>query len=195
MVVEGASGRQVYTLQSAEEPYRRLVEEMQEGAVVLTGRGDILYANARFSALVGEPLESVVGGRIARFVNASDRSEFEALLDAGSGRRRSRLIGSSFRHLRSESVADHHGVDQRHSLEPDRHRPDRSPCRQQQPRPCRARQPDEGRVHGDGGSRAAQSARRDQQCRPGARVDARRRRTCDRRAPGDRATSRPPYRS
>ena len=94
VVVEGSDGDQVYTLQGAEEPYRRLVEEMQEGAVVITGRGDILYVNARFSALVGEPLESVVGTRIVRFVNPSDRSEFEALLDAGSGRRRSRLISS-----------------------------------------------------------------------------------------------------
>jgi PAS domain S-box-containing protein len=94
VVVEGSGGHQVYTLQGAEEPYRRLVEEMQEGAVVITGRGDILYANARFSALVGEPLESVVGTRIVRFVNPSHRSEFEALLDAGSGRLRSRLIGS-----------------------------------------------------------------------------------------------------
>ena len=55
LVVEGAGGSQVYTLHSAEEPYRSLVEQMQEGAVVLTRRGDILYANARFAALVGEP--------------------------------------------------------------------------------------------------------------------------------------------
>jgi signal transduction histidine kinase len=94
VVVEGGSGRQVYTLQSAEEPYRRLVEEMQEGAVIITGRGDILYANARFAALVGEPLQSVVSTRFARFVPPSHRSEFAALLDAGSGRSRSRLIGS-----------------------------------------------------------------------------------------------------
>ena len=32
----GAGGNQVYTLQSAEEPYRTLVEQMQEGAVILT---------------------------------------------------------------------------------------------------------------------------------------------------------------
>ena len=93
LVVEGAGGNQVYTLHSAEEPYRNLVEQMQEGAVVLTSRGDILYANARFAALVGEPLESVVGSRIDRFVDASDRDDFETLLRAGSGRRRSRLIG------------------------------------------------------------------------------------------------------
>lgn len=94
LVVEGAGGNQVYTLHSAEEPYRNLVEQMQEGAVVLTRRGDILYSNARFAALVGEPLESVVGSRIDRFVNASDRDDFETLLGAGSGRRRSHLIGS-----------------------------------------------------------------------------------------------------
>ena len=67
---------------------------MQEGAVVLTGRGEVLYANAHFAALVGKPLEFVVGGRIDRFVNASDRDDFKTLLRAGSGRRRSRLIGS-----------------------------------------------------------------------------------------------------
>ena len=94
LVVEGADGNQVYTLHSAEEPYRNLVEQMQEGAVVLTGRGDILYSNARFAALVGEPLESVVGSRIDRFVNVSDRDDFETLLSARSGRRCIRLIGS-----------------------------------------------------------------------------------------------------
>ena len=93
LVVEGTAGNQVYTLHSAEEPYRNLVEQMQEGAVVLTGRGDILYANARFAALVGEPLESVVGSRIDRFVSPADRDDFEALLQAGSGRCRSRVIG------------------------------------------------------------------------------------------------------
>ena len=72
LVVEGAGGSQIYTLHSAEEPYRNLVEQMQEGAVVLTTRGDILYANARFAALVGEPLQSVSGSRFDRFVHASD---------------------------------------------------------------------------------------------------------------------------
>jgi len=92
LVVEGTTGSQVYTLHSAEEPYRNLVEEMQEGAVVLTGHGEILYSNARFAALVGEPLESVMASRIDRFVNPADRVDFETLLRAGGGRRRSSLI-------------------------------------------------------------------------------------------------------
>jgi PAS domain S-box-containing protein len=94
LIVEGPGGNQVYTLRSADEPYRTLVEQMQEGAVVLTGRGDILYANARFAALVGDPLESVVGSRLDRFVAASDRHDVDALLSRGSGRCRSRLVGS-----------------------------------------------------------------------------------------------------
>src|SRR5687768_10103653 len=94
LVVEGERGSQVYTLHSAEEPYRNLVEQMQEGAVVLTRRGDILYANARFAKMVGEPLEAVVGSRAERFVNQPDREEFTNLLNAGTGRRRSRLVGA-----------------------------------------------------------------------------------------------------
>src|SRR6476646_9208428 len=72
LVVEGAGGNQVYTLHSADEPYRNLVEQMQEGAAVLTSRGRILYANARFAALVGEPLQSVTGSHFGRFVHVSD---------------------------------------------------------------------------------------------------------------------------
>src|ERR1051326_4022867 len=86
LVVEGPGGNQVYTLHSAEEPYRNLVEQMQEGAVVLTGQGDILYANALSRARVAEPLESVVGSRIGRFVHTPDRDDLTALLGAGGGR-------------------------------------------------------------------------------------------------------------
>jgi signal transduction histidine kinase len=94
LVVEGPDGNQVYTLHSAEEPYRTLVEQMQEGAVVLSDRGDILYANARFAALVDEPLESLAGSRLDRFVAVSDRDGVEALIRRGSGRCQSRLVGS-----------------------------------------------------------------------------------------------------
>ena len=61
LVVEGGDGSQVYTLHSADEPYRNLVEQMQSGALVLTAHGEVLYANAHFAALVGEPLQSVSG--------------------------------------------------------------------------------------------------------------------------------------
>ena len=94
LVVEGAGGNQVYTLHSAESRTATSSNRCRKAPSSSRRRGDILYANARFAALVGEPLESVVGSRIDRFVNASDRDDFETLLRAGSGRRRSRLIGS-----------------------------------------------------------------------------------------------------
>lgn len=37
-VVDGASGPQVFTLKSAAEPYRLLVEQMREGALTLLAR-------------------------------------------------------------------------------------------------------------------------------------------------------------
>src|SRR3954452_20996836 len=92
-VVEGPGGHQVYTLHSADEPYRTLVEQMNDGAVVVTARGDIAYANAAFAALIGQPLESVVGSRLDRFVPASDRLGVDPLMARGSGRCRSHLIG------------------------------------------------------------------------------------------------------
>jgi two-component system, sensor histidine kinase len=94
LVVEGPAGSRIYTLHSADEPYRMLVEEMHEGAVVLTSSGDVLYANRRFAALAGEPLESVVGSCFDRFLNPADRREFGSLLRSGSGWRRCSLIGS-----------------------------------------------------------------------------------------------------
>jgi signal transduction histidine kinase len=94
LVVEGPEGSRIYTLEGADQPYRMLVEEMHEGAVVLTARGDVLYANAHFAALAGEPLEAVVGTCFGRFLRPSDRAEFDSLLRSGSGWRRSTLIGS-----------------------------------------------------------------------------------------------------
>lgn len=94
LVVRGPSGDQIYTLQGAEEPYRNLVEQMRQGAVVLAESGDILYSNARFADLVGEPLESTVGGPIGRFIAEADRADFTTLLKSGNGSCRSRIVSS-----------------------------------------------------------------------------------------------------
>jgi signal transduction histidine kinase/CheY-like chemotaxis protein len=94
LVVDGPQGSRIYTLHSADEPYRMLVEQMHEGAVVLTSSGNVLYANRRFAALAGEPLESVVGSAFERFLNPLDRREFESLLQSGSGWRRCSFLGS-----------------------------------------------------------------------------------------------------
>src|SRR5499427_1598195 len=86
LVVEGPSGAQLFTLRTAEQPYRMLVEQMQEGALTLTPAGDVLYCNRRFAELVGAPAETIVGGSIAPFVGEADRPILTAALRAGRGK-------------------------------------------------------------------------------------------------------------
>jgi signal transduction histidine kinase/ActR/RegA family two-component response regulator len=97
VVVEGQAGEQVYTLQGADQPYRTLVEQMHEGAAILTARGDILYCNRRFAELVAAPLETVIGGSIDRFIDAGDSGSAHPLLQAGHGTYRGRLTAADGR--------------------------------------------------------------------------------------------------
>jgi signal transduction histidine kinase/ActR/RegA family two-component response regulator len=90
-IVQGPRGEQVYALRSAEQPYRNLVEDMLEGAAILTTDGDIAYCNKRFAELIAVPLEEAVGGSMERFINNVDRPAYRALLAAGSGKRRTKL--------------------------------------------------------------------------------------------------------
>lgn len=90
-IVQGPHGEQIYALRSAEQPYRNLIEDMLEGAAILTVEGDIAYCNKRFAELVAVPLEDVVGGPMERFIGTTDRPVYRSLLQAGSGKRRARL--------------------------------------------------------------------------------------------------------
>lgn len=88
LVVEGPSGeQQVFTLQGAETPYRVLVEEMNEGALLLGADGIILYANARFAQLAGRPLEEIVGADWTGLFAPADQQRLKAMLgvDAAAG--------------------------------------------------------------------------------------------------------------
>jgi signal transduction histidine kinase len=92
LVVEGLLGPQLFTLKSAEQPYRILVEQMQEGAVTLTPAGDVLYCNRRFAELVGVGPESIVGGPIARFVAPADRPLLDEAVRARRGKHEGHLL-------------------------------------------------------------------------------------------------------
>ena len=91
LLVSEESGERVYTLRGADAPYRALVEQMQEGAVTVTNRGDIVYSNERFAALAGAPLQRVIGASIDQFVDPPDQSLLRALIAAGAGGLRTRL--------------------------------------------------------------------------------------------------------
>ncbi len=97
VVISGADNRpRVYTLETADQTYRLLVEEMQEGTLTLTRSGDILYCNRRLAQLVETVPERVIGGSLRRFVAPADwpsvlnwistRSKGELALETDQGR-------------------------------------------------------------------------------------------------------------
>src|SRR6202040_3517019 len=83
VLVQGPHGNQLFTLKGADEPYRVLIEEMNQGAVTLSADGSILYCNRRFADLLKTPLEEIVGLAFDAFVAPSERAGFAALLEAG----------------------------------------------------------------------------------------------------------------
>jgi len=83
LLVEGSEGVQIFTLKGANEPYRVLIEEMNEGAITLAADGSILYCNRRFAQLLKRPLEEIVGMAFDGFVAPSERPAFAALLETG----------------------------------------------------------------------------------------------------------------
>ncbi len=81
LVVSGPQGEQVYTLRGADQTYRRLVEEMSEGAAVLTTDGDIVYGNRRLAQILGLRMERVIGGPLHQFFSDNDCPALQALLE------------------------------------------------------------------------------------------------------------------
>ena len=61
LVVSAPEGEQIYTLRSADQPYRLMVEQMREGALTLAADGTILYCNQRFAELMARPPERIAG--------------------------------------------------------------------------------------------------------------------------------------
>jgi PAS domain S-box-containing protein len=80
IVVSGMEGEQIYSISSAETPYRTFIEEMSEGAVTLTKDGTILYCNQTFAELVDHPVNQVIGSDLKRFIAPSEKSKIKSLL-------------------------------------------------------------------------------------------------------------------
>ncbi len=80
LVVQGPEGEQIYTLRSADQPYRLMVERMGEGALTLATDGTILYCNDRLGELLGIPCEAIIGRSLRDLVSAGEVPRLEQLL-------------------------------------------------------------------------------------------------------------------
>jgi len=99
LVVNGPDGPQVFTLQNAQEPYRLLVERMNEGAITVAPDGTILYSNQHFANLLAQPLELIIGKPLTAFAAGPDLSALMGLLKDGANQ--------PTRHELSLVAADH----------------------------------------------------------------------------------------
>jgi PAS domain S-box-containing protein len=92
LLIADSSGDRLYTLHTADAPYRAFVEQMQEGAVLLGDLGQITYCNRHFAALAGVSLEHVIGRPVQEFfVDDPDSQGLRQLLTAGAGIVRTQL--------------------------------------------------------------------------------------------------------
>ena len=78
------AGRQsVYTLESADQPYRLLIDQMPYAAAALTAEGVVIQCNRRFADLVQRPLPSLLGKPLSDFIPYDSRPLLETLLREG----------------------------------------------------------------------------------------------------------------
>jgi diguanylate cyclase (GGDEF)-like protein len=83
VVSDGDAGERVFTLSTADRPYRMFVENMRDGAVTLSATGVVLYANRRLAELLSLPADAIVGSPLASFLIRDLPLAFHELLGAG----------------------------------------------------------------------------------------------------------------
>ncbi len=108
-VLVEAGREEVYTLETADKPYRLLVEQVPHGAATLTADGAIIYCNRRFAELLRWPVHSLLGKPIGalrrpREPAASEGPAARRPNRRGAGRGRT-AAGSTARRCRSTSAS------------------------------------------------------------------------------------------
>jgi PAS domain S-box-containing protein len=84
LVISDEKTPKIYTENTSDKAYRKLIEEMHEGAVTLFEDGSIFYCNSCFAGMVNMPLQKVIGATFMNFVGESSREEVEYLLKKGN---------------------------------------------------------------------------------------------------------------
>lgn len=93
VVVGDADHEQVYTLTSADRPYRVIVESMGEGAATVSESGVILFANVQLARFLGVDRDTMVGRDLAAYVGEGHQQALASLLaESSTETRRAELL-------------------------------------------------------------------------------------------------------
>jgi diguanylate cyclase (GGDEF)-like protein len=88
VVRDSSPAAQVFTLSSADRPYRLFVENMRDGAATVSETGIVLYANRRLAELVSRPLKQIIGSPVTSLLATGDDGELQIVeLIGGTGLR------------------------------------------------------------------------------------------------------------
>jgi PAS domain S-box-containing protein len=72
LVTSAPKDEYVYSLKGADQPYRILVEAMDEGALILAQDGTIFYCNSSFAEMLKRPVMEIIGSAIWEHVVAGE---------------------------------------------------------------------------------------------------------------------------
>ncbi len=76
LVIEAPEGEVIYTLTSADYPYRLMIDEMNEGAVSVSPDSYILYSNRNFAGILGLDKTNASGVPFGDYVVPQMRAQF-----------------------------------------------------------------------------------------------------------------------
>lgn len=80
IVVNAPSGELIYALKTVDQPYREMIEAINEGVVTVTPAGTVLYSNQRFADMARTELSSVIGSELQTYFAGHDNARLGAAL-------------------------------------------------------------------------------------------------------------------
>jgi signal transduction histidine kinase len=83
LAIQGTDGPRIFTLEGADHGYRTLIEQMNEGALLLSPEGIVMYCNGALAELLRCPLEEVLGSDALSFVPAAFQDYWADLVARG----------------------------------------------------------------------------------------------------------------
>jgi diguanylate cyclase (GGDEF)-like protein/PAS domain S-box-containing protein len=83
VVSDGSSTQRVFTLSTADRPYRHFVENMRDGAATLSPDGVILYGNRRLAELLACTRAEILGARLSAFMHRRDTVDWAQVRGSG----------------------------------------------------------------------------------------------------------------
>ena len=80
--VQGSVDDERTVLTTTEDPYRIIIEEMNEGTCTLSKEGIIMYCNQPFAEFLAMPKEQIIGLKLTKLVSKKDKSLLHLLAKA-----------------------------------------------------------------------------------------------------------------